>query len=132
MKRRIINPWTWQDRFEFVQANEVTDGKRMLFFAGQISVDDNGDLLHPGDMVKQMEQILKNLKTLFQQADVKFSDIVRITYFTTDIQAFSDANLSFLSKQMRELKCKPATTLIGVAGLARPDCVVEFEVTAVV
>ena len=33
LKKRIINPWTWQDKFGFVQANEVTDVKRTLYTA---------------------------------------------------------------------------------------------------
>ncbi len=130
MKKRAINPWTWQDRFGFVQANEVTGAQRMLFCAGQISVDDDGNLLHPGEMEKQMKQIVKNLETLFKQADVKMSDIVRITYYTTDIEAFTEANISMLSKQMKKWNIKAATSLIGVAALARPGCVVELEVTA--
>lgn len=132
MKKRVINPWTWQNKFGFVQANEVTGAQRMLFCAGQISVDDDGNLLHPGDMVKQIDQILKNLETLFMQSEVQFSDVVRITYYTTDIPAFTNANLSMLPNRLKELGCKPATSLIGVAALARPDCVIEFEVTAVV
>ena len=40
MDRRVINPWTWQDQFGFVQANEVSNGQRVLFCAGQTSVDE--------------------------------------------------------------------------------------------
>ena len=35
--RRVINPWSWQDQFNFVQANEVRDMQRMLICAGQTS-----------------------------------------------------------------------------------------------
>ncbi len=132
MKKRIINPWTWQDKFGFVQANEITGAQRMLFCAGQISVDDDGNLLHPDDMVKQINQIIKNLETLFEQSDVQLSDIVRITYYTTNIEAFTHANVTVFSNKLKEWGCKPATSLIGVAALARPDCVVELEVTAMV
>ena len=50
MQRKIINPWTWQDAYGFVQANDIADAERLIFFAGQTSVDDEGKPLHPGDM----------------------------------------------------------------------------------
>ena len=46
--RRIINPWGWQDAYGFVQANEVSDTQRVLYCAGQVSVDAEGNPLHPG------------------------------------------------------------------------------------
>ena len=42
MERRILNPWTWQDTYGFVQANEVTGGQRVVYCAGQTSVDADG------------------------------------------------------------------------------------------
>ncbi len=38
MERRIINPWSWQDEFSYVQAHEVSGTRRVLFCAGQASV----------------------------------------------------------------------------------------------
>ncbi len=128
-KKKIINPWTWQDKWGFVQANEVTGAQRMLFCAGQISVDENGELLHPGDMKKQLNQILDNMEILLEQANFELSDVVRFTYYTTDINAFAEANLAVLANRLKENNCKPATSLIGVAALARPGCVVEIEAT---
>ncbi len=131
MERRIINPGTWQDNLGFVQANEVTGAKRMLFAAGQVSVDDNGNLLHPRDMEKQMNQIIDNMEILFEKSDMKFSDVVRLTYYTTDINAFVAANAAMLAR-LGKLGCKPASSLIGVNALFHPDCVVEIEATAMV
>jgi 2-iminobutanoate/2-iminopropanoate deaminase len=35
MERTVINPWTWQDQYGFVQANEVRGAQRVLYCAGQ-------------------------------------------------------------------------------------------------
>jgi len=131
MTKKIINPWSWQDNFGFVQANEIIDAERMLFCAGQVSVDKEGNLLHAGDMVKQINQVFDNLETLLQQAGVQLSDIVRLTYYTTDVTAFTEA-VQVLINRLEKGDCKPATTLLGVASLFHPDCVVEIEATAVV
>jgi enamine deaminase RidA (YjgF/YER057c/UK114 family) len=130
MKKRVINPWTWQDKFGFVQANEVSNAQRTLYTAGFVSVDDDGDLLHPGNMEKQIHQIFNNLETLVKQADFKLSDVVRFTYFTTDVQAFSQAG-AVLGERLGKAGCRPATSLIGVNSLFHPDCVVEIEAVLV-
>ncbi|MCP4349958.1 MAG: RidA family protein [Desulfobacterales bacterium] len=131
VKKRIINPWTWQDKFGFVQANEVTNGRRMLFTAGIVSVDGDGNLLHGGDMEKQISKIIDNMELLLEQANFKLSDVVRFTYYTTDVQAFKNAAKHVLVVRLKKAGCKPATSLIGVNSLFHPDCVVEIEATVV-
>lgn len=130
MKKRVINPWTWQDKLGFVQANEVTDAKRTLYTAGIVSVDEDGNLLHGGNMEKQINQIIDNLETLVSQADFKLSDVVRFTYYTTDVQAFTQAG-PVLGRRLKSAGCEPATSLIGVDSLFHPDCIVEIAATAV-
>ena len=51
MERRIVNPWTWQDQFGYVQANETSGVQRVLRCAGQTSVAADGQPMHEGDMV---------------------------------------------------------------------------------
>lgn len=130
MQKRVINPWSWQDKFGFVQANEVTGGKRTLYTAGIVSVDQDGNLLHPGDMEKQINQIFDNMEILVTQADFKLSDVVKFTYYTTNVQAFSEAG-AVLGSRLRKAGCRPATSLIGVNSLFHPGCVVEIEATLV-
>ena len=130
MKKRVINPWTWQDKYGFVQANEITDAQRMLFTAGIVSVDGEGNLLYEGDMEKQINQIIDNLESILEQANFKLSDVVRFTYYTTDVQAFGRAS-HVLIERLEKAGCKPATSLIGVNSLFHPACVVEIEATVV-
>lgn len=129
-ERTVINPWTWQDKYGFVQANKVTNANRVLFTAGIVSVDGDGNLLYPGNMDKQMNQILDNMELLLEQANFKLSDVVRFTYYTTDVQSFTQAAQRVLIKRLHRANCKPATSLIGVNSLFHPDCVVEIEAIA--
>jgi enamine deaminase RidA (YjgF/YER057c/UK114 family) len=131
MDKKIINPWTWQDNFGFVQANEITNAEKILFCAGQVSADDSGNLLHAGNMAEQINQIFNNLETILQEAGAELSDVVRLTYYTTDVMAFTKAARVLIGR-LKKGGCKPATTLLGVASLFHPDCVVEIEATAVV
>ncbi len=131
MTKKIINPWSWQDQFGFVQANEITGAQRTLFCAGQASMDDDGNLLYAGDMAKQINQAINNLETVLRQAEAQLSDVVRLTYYTTDVPAFIGAS-QILADRLKKGGCKPASTLLGVVALFHPDCVVEIEATAVV
>jgi enamine deaminase RidA (YjgF/YER057c/UK114 family) len=132
MTRKIINPWTWQDKFGFVQANEINGVQKMLFCAGQVSVDKDGNLIHPGDMKGQINQIFNNIETILKQAEMQLHDIARITYFTTDVSKFTEPQTAqVLLARLEKGSCKPATSLIGVASLFHPDCVIELEATAV-
>ena len=129
MERKIVNPWTWQDAMGFVQANEVSGAQRTLVCAGQTSVDDKGRRLHDGDMGPQIKQALANLETVLKAAGYSFSDVVRVTYYTTDVDAFV-ANAAEGIGGIAAAGCRPASTLLGVARLFHPDILVEIEATA--
>src|SRR5919202_724005 len=64
MEREIINPWKWQDQYGFVQANEVSGARRVLYCAGQVSVDADGNPLNAGDMRAQITQALDNVEAV--------------------------------------------------------------------
>ena len=132
MSKKIINPWTWQDKFGFVQANQISEIQKMLFCAGQVSVDQSGNFIHAGDMKGQINQIFDNLETILQQAEMRLQDITRITYYTTNVSRFVEAETAqVLLNRLEKGHCRPATSLIGVASLFHPDCVIELEATAV-
>src|SRR4029453_14054037 len=158
MERRGINPWTWQDAFGFVQANEVSGAKRTVICSGQTSVDASGAPQHPGDMAAQTRQALDNLETVLRQAGLQLSDVMRLTYYTTDVDRFVEAAPTGLRRvagaggrpgaapapdrdrfveaaptglrRLAEAGCRPASTLLGVARLFHPAILVEIEATA--
>jgi enamine deaminase RidA (YjgF/YER057c/UK114 family) len=130
MERRIINPWTWQDQLGYVQANEISGAQRTLFLAGQGSVDEEGRPVHPEDMAAQLNQTLDNLETVLREAGAELSDVVRLNYYTTDVDRFFEA-YGAAAGRLAEAGCRPASTLLGVTRLAYPELLVEIEATAV-
>lgn len=130
MERTVINPWSWQDQFGFVHANAISDGNRVIYCAGQASVDDDGNPMHEDDMAGQIKQSLDNLATVLEQAGAALSDVVRLTYYVTDIGAFFGA-METVGPRLAQAECRPASTLLAVAGLAFPQLLVEIEATAV-
>jgi enamine deaminase RidA (YjgF/YER057c/UK114 family) len=129
MERRIVNPWTWQDQFGYVQANELSGMNRVLVCAGQTSVDTDGQPLHEGDMVAQVGQALDNLETVLGEAGFALADVVRMNFFVTDVDAFIQAGPAW-GARLAQAGCRPASTLLGIARLAFPPLLVEIEATA--
>ena len=89
MERRIVNPWTWQDEFGFVQANEVVGAERVLVCSGQTSVDADGQPLHEGNMSAQVAQAIDNLEIVLTAAGFTLADVVRLNYYVTDVEGSS-------------------------------------------
>ena len=129
-ERRVINPWDWQDEFSFVQANEGRNIERMLICAGQAALDAEGRPLHQGDMRAQFIEAMDNLETVLREADFTLSDVMRLNYYTTDVDRFFEA-YDVLGSRLAEAGCRPASMLVGVARLAYPEMLIEIEATAV-
>ena len=130
MERRVVNPWTWQDQFGFVQANETSGAERVLRCSGQTSVDADGEPVHAGDMGAQIARALDNLETVLSEAGFGLADVVRLNYYVTDVDAFLAA-VEAVGERLAQAGCRPVSTLLGVARLAYPSLLVELEATAV-
>lgn len=130
MERRNVNPWSWQDQFGFSQAVEFSGHQRTLVCAGQTSTDADGNTLHAGDMRGQVAAALDNLETVLSVAGFSLSNVVRVNYYTTDIEAFFTAG-DILGERFGSAGIQPASTLLGITRLAFPDLLIEIEATAV-
>jgi len=129
MKRAIINPWHWQEKYGFVHGNKVTQADATLYAAGQIAADENGVCLHPGDMKKQLERVIANIESVLRAADMDFSHVVRLNVYTVDMPGILAAH-DHMVQLLQSRGCRHVGTLLGVAALADPEALVEIEVTA--
>src|SRR5688572_11902190 len=130
MAQRKVNPWKWQDQFAFSQGIEVSGATRTLYCAGQTSVDGEGKVMHEGNMSAQVDQALRNLTTVLEAAGFTLSDVVRLNYYTTDVDGFFQAH-DVVKRHLEQAGSQPSGTLLGVARLAFPGLLVEIEATAV-
>src|SRR3989449_1969253 len=108
---------------------EVTGPSKTIYIAGQIAFDKDGNIVGAGDMKAQAEQVFKNLQAALTSAGAKFSDVVKMNTFITDMDK---------APVVREVRARyfgdttPASTLVQVVHLARPELMLEIEVIAVV
>ena len=130
MKTQVIDPWTWQEQFGFVQAHAVTGAERIVYSSGQTSMDADGTPLHDGNMRAQLVQALDNLEVVLGASGCTLADVVRLDVFTTDVDGFFPV-MDVLVGRLQEAGCRPASSLLGVSRLALPPLLVELEATAV-
>ena len=128
MHRTAINPCSWSLQFGFSQGQLISGHDRVLFCAGQASIDENGNPTNEGDIRAQTDAAMDGLETVLEDAGMTLEHIVRLTIYTTDMDGML-RNFDALTSRMGDTK--PAQSLLGVARLAFPEMLVEIEATAV-
>jgi enamine deaminase RidA (YjgF/YER057c/UK114 family) len=128
MDRTDVNPWEWSKAFGFSQAVEVRGAERILICSGQTAMADDGSPPSSSDMGEQVKKALENLGAVLETCGLAASDIVRVNYYTTDV----DELIAVLGPLASEFfgGNLPASTLLGVARLAFPQLKIEIEATA--
>ncbi|UCI10047.1 RidA family protein [Mesorhizobium sp. B1-1-8] len=104
---------------------EIPAGKRIVLCSGQLGIGPDDAV--PEDAGAQTELCFKNIAAILGEAGLTLNDIVRINAFVTDrahLQAYMDVRNRLFSDPA------PASTLIIVAGFARPEFKVEVEALA--
>jgi enamine deaminase RidA (YjgF/YER057c/UK114 family) len=131
VERTAVNPWTWSLAFGFNQGELVEGAGRVLFCAGQTSVDEDGAPQHPGDMAAQAALATDNLEAVLRAAGMTLANVVRLNFYTTDVDDYIAQGAAVVGARLGEAGVAPAGTLLGVARLAFPELLLEIEATAV-
>ena len=124
------NPPTLSKPTGYTHVVEVSGPVKTIYVAGQVAADETGNVIGINDMKAQAEQVFKNLERALTAAGAKFSDVVKMNMYATDlaqVQAIRDARSRYFSGD-----ALPASTLVQVVRLARPEYMLEVEVIAAV
>jgi len=111
----------------------LTTGCRLLFLAGQTSIDAAGEIVTPGDIVGQYRQVLANLKAVVEEAGGEMGDIVKMTIFVGDRDNYIE-NLKAVGRVHKEFfgAYYPATALLEISRFFQEGVMVEIEGIAVI
>ena len=108
------------------------EGSRMVHFGGHIAVDSLGQIVGANELVKQFEQALKNLSLTAAEASVKLTDIVKMTLYVTDAEAYRSNSKEIGVIYRRHFgEYYPAMTLVEISRLWDPEAMIEIEAVAV-
>ena len=126
MQRSYIKRETAQAR-AYSQA-VVTQGGRTIWLAGQVATEDGAGRSLAGDFDGQVREIFARLGRTLAEANASLADMVTMTVFITDAR-FGDRFVQLRKEIFGDNF--PASALITVAGLARPEMLVEVQGIAV-
>jgi enamine deaminase RidA (YjgF/YER057c/UK114 family) len=130
-EREYLKPKGLWNVPSFSQATTARGGT-LVFISGQVSWDENGKVVYAGDLRKQTEQTLDNLKRALEAAGAGFDNLVKLTIFVKDIDETKWRTISEVRKGYLSKEKPPASTMIGVPGLVLEDLLIEIEGIAVV
>lgn len=108
----------------------VATGKRIVFIAGQVALDPEGNLVGAGDLGAQARQAFRNLIAALASVGAAPTDVAKITWYVVN---YSENLRPTIAAARREAfgEYAPASTLVGVQALALPGFLIEVEATAV-
>lgn len=135
VKMTLDNPGSvaapFGDRFAHVARIDLPGGGALLQLAGQVAVDDAGEVVAPGDAGAQAARIFEIVGALLKAHGASLADVLFIRTFMTDLgdlPAYGAVRRRLFSAPGRN---PPASTTVEVSGLFLPGAVLEVEVTAV-
>lgn len=111
----------------YAQAVKVTGERTTLYMSGQVAYDDKGQPAHPGDFKAQARAVLQALKAQVEAGGGTLANLVKTVTYLTDARYISDyreVRGEFFPKK------GPVGTLVIVAGLYSPLCLIEIEAVA--
>ena len=125
MPHRIVDIGVARQIGAYSDAVEVEPGLRWLMTSGTPGLAENGAL--PDDIAGQAEIAWQHIEKMLAQAGMSVADIVKSTHYLTraeDIAAYGQVRARHLGD------VRPASMLLVVPQLVRPEFLVEIEVVA--
>ena len=117
-------PTPYKNRFS--HAKLVPASAEWLVTAGQTGLDIDGK---PGEGIEEQADLaMKNLYNIVREAGMDSSNVVKMTIYYLD-PAYLPTIVAARNKYFGE-DFRPASTAVGVSALARPQLLVEVELTA--
>lgn len=106
----------------------VVRAGRLVFVSGCVATDAEGRTVGGGDVVAQARQVHENLKRCLAAAGATFADVCKVTVFLKNVADREKVNVA---RKEYFGPHRPASTLVEISQLVRPDLLVEIEAIAV-
>jgi len=110
--------------FERGTAVEFGDRKH-IYISGTASINNKGEVVHVGDIVKQTKRMWENVETLLAEGGATFNDVMQIIVYLRDPADYETV------KEMFSKKFPNIPYVITLAPVCRPKWLIEMECMAV-
>lgn len=100
-----------------------------VYLRGQVGSDFGGNVIGEGDPAAQADQAMRNVEQLLDEAGARLEDIVRTVIYITD-RRYREPVYRVIGRWLKGVY--PVSTGLIVDALAKPEWLMEIEVTAVI
>jgi enamine deaminase RidA (YjgF/YER057c/UK114 family) len=124
----FLDPPTLPKPPGYSQLVEVRGGAT-LYIAGQVALDAENRIVGPGDFAAQAEQVFKNIDLALRSRGGDIASLVKLNTYVLDLgdlPVFRQVRDRFIPPGASA----PASTLVQVSGLFRPEFLIEIEAVA--
>jgi enamine deaminase RidA (YjgF/YER057c/UK114 family) len=125
-RKSISSGAPWEKVVGYSRAIRVGN---IIEISGTIAIDSEGQSLAIGDAYGQTVQIIRIARRVLEEAGSRLEDVIRTRIYVIDISRWEEvgrAHGEFFGK------IRPATSMVEVSALIRPESLVEIEFTAIV
>ena len=120
-----LNP-TYEYGVTFERGTVMEYGDRgHVFISGTASIDNKGNVVHVGDIVKQTHRMWENVETLLAEGNASFEDVMQIVVYLRDTADYE------IVREMFEQRFPHTPCVIALAPVCRPTWLIEMECIAV-
>ncbi|HEX5020406.1 MAG TPA: RidA family protein [Candidatus Binatia bacterium] len=116
----------WESEYGYSQAVKVGD---TIYLSGQVSHDDSGNIVGPGDMEAQMRQAYANVKKVLAHYGATMDALVDEVLFVKDMEAAFAARVKWRQETFRGVPAW-ASTIVQIQRLAFPEFLIEIKCIA--
>jgi enamine deaminase RidA (YjgF/YER057c/UK114 family) len=116
----------WENEYGYSQAVKVRD---TIYLAGQVSHDDKGNIVGPGDMEAQMRQAYANIEKVLAKYGATIHNVVDEVLFVTDMDAAYAARVK-CRQEIFSGNPEVASTIVQIQRLAFPELMIEIKCVA--
>jgi 2-iminobutanoate/2-iminopropanoate deaminase len=113
----------WEKEYGYAQTVKIGD---TIYVSGQVSHDDDGNIVGRGDMEAQMRQAYSNIKKLLAHYGATMENIVDEILFVTDMNAAFAAAVK-CRQEIFSGNLIAASTIVQIQRLAFPELMIEIR-----
>ena len=131
LKVKHSNPRGLFDSKVYSQVITVSGKAKTIYIGGQNAINSEGQLIGQDNFELQTKQVLENIRIALASENATFNDVIKLNIYMVD---GCDPAVGFkvFKETIGEMKKPPLITVLKVAGLANPLCLIEMDAIAVV
>lgn len=134
MTHRRIRPFNTRDMYPEQNLDndlcQAVVAGNTVYLRGQVGQDlETAETIGVGDVEAQTERAMRNVATLLEEAGSELGEIVKIVVYLVDVR-YREPVYRVVGRWLKGVH--PVSTGIIVSALARPEWLVEIDVTAVI